>query len=139
MPWLEDLITVLEADGVGVYGSTIFKGSAASVPMLASGATLVLMETGGSGPENTQNSTQTPAYLRPTAQLSVRANTRPAARAMAEAAYLSLFKIRNQHINSGWYQFVRPLQEPFDGGVDDRKQVRIVFNVTGKCSLGRVL
>jgi hypothetical protein len=48
---------------------------------------------------------------------------------MAAAAYAALFKIRNQFINSGWYKWIKPLQEPADIGLDTTGQARIVFNV----------
>lgn len=140
MPWLNDIATVLEAAGIGTYGVNIFLGMRASVPFLPSGMpVLTVIETGGTRPEGTQNSIITPAYLRPGAQLIARSINYDTARSMAEGAYLALFGVRNQFINSGWYQTIDALQEPFDMGVDEQGRTRIVFNVIGKASLGRVL
>jgi hypothetical protein len=130
--FLDDLVTQLEADNVGTLRVNLFRGAKTAVPMLASGAaTLHLIETGGGGPEHTQNNTIFPSYLHPSAQLTARADNYDNARAMADAAYRSLVKVRNQFINSGWYRSIKPLQEPNEAmGVDDRGQVRILFNVT---------
>ena len=78
-----------------------------------------------------QNNTIYPAFLQPSAQLTFRANTYREARDMADEAYAALF-VRNRFINSGWYQWIKALQEPFDLGVDDRNQCRVAFNVVGK-------
>lgn len=129
MPFLDDLITQLHADGVGTLGTNIFATSKAGIPLLASGATLQILETQGMDAEHTQNSTVRPAYVNPQAQLTARAYDPDVAYAMAQAAYNSLNKIRNTFINSGWYKWIKPKQEPFDGGVDERKQIRIKFNV----------
>lgn len=130
--WLDDLVTQLEEDGVGTLKVNIFTSSKAAIPMLVSGgATLVITETGGTAPDRTQNATIFPAYLRPGAQLVARANSYAAAREMADAAYQSLVKVRNQFINSGWYREIRPLQEPFEVPSDDRTQTRVAFNVVG--------
>lgn len=136
MAWLEDLVTQLEAEGVGTFGVSIFASSRASVPVLASGlATVHIIETGGEAPENTHNALITPGYLQPGAQITSRADDYDAAMAKARQAYNALFKVRNQFINSGWYKWIKPLQEPFDlqapAGVDPRGQCRIVFNVIG--------
>jgi hypothetical protein len=140
MAWLEDIVTQLESNGVGTYGVNIFISTKRGIPVLASGqATLQLIKTGGTAPENTQNSTETPAYSNPGCQITCRAGDWVTAYGMAEKAYLSLFKVRNQFINSGWYRSIKPLQEPFDSGVDERGQVLVRFNVLGSTSQGRTL
>ncbi len=133
MPWLNDLISVLETDGVGTFGVDIFATTLPSIPMLPSGfATLQLIETTGAGPTNTQNAVMTPAYLNPTAQITSRADDAVTSRAKLQLAYNSLFKIRNQFINSGWYLWVKPIADIGELGRDDRGQPRFVLNVTGR-------
>lgn len=132
MPWLNDLVTQLQAEGVGTFNADIFASSKAVPPVLASGfATIVIIDTGGTDPEKTHNSVILPAYLRPSAQLTARADSYEAADAKARAAYAALVKVRNQFIGATWYKWINPLQEPFDGGVDDRGQIRVWFNVIG--------
>lgn len=135
MSWLNDLIAKLEGDGVGTFGQNIFATTMAGVPVLASGeATLQITVTGGTGPEHTHNSTIRPAYVQPAAQLTARADAYEDAHAMAQAAYDSLTMVRNEFLVSGgsWYAWIKALQEPFDGGVDERGQVRVQFNVIAK-------
>ena len=138
MRFLDDLIVQLESDAVGVFGVNLFTNSKTSIPLMPSGgASLQVIETGGGPPRNTHNSTLKPAYLEPTAQLTARSSSPTLARNLAEAAYLSLFKVRNQMINSGWYLWIRPMQEPFDDGVDSSKQFKVRFNVTARVSQPR--
>ncbi len=134
MPWLDDIATQLTAEGVAALGVDLRASTKAAVRVMASGrASLHIIATGGSSPDNTHNSVITPAYINPSAQLVSRADDYKTAETMAFAAYFALYKVRNQFINSGWYQSIKPLQEPFDGGVDERGQVKVVFNVVGKC------
>lgn len=131
MPFIDNLITLFEADGVGIDGVNIFRSTMAAIPLVASGgATLHIIETGGSSPDRTQNATIFPAYLRPAAQLVARAATYASAREMADKAYQSTVKVRNQFIGANWYREIKPLQEPNDAlGVDDRGQARVSFNI----------
>lgn len=135
MPWLDDLAAQLNADGVGAVNVNIFLTTNASIPILVSGeATLQIIETGGTSPSRTQNATIFPAYLHPGAQLTARGRTYAIAREMADAAYQSLCKVRNQFIASGvnWHRKISMLSEPQDiAGLDERKQPRVSFNVLG--------
>ena len=132
MPWPEDLISLLEEKSVGTFNSNIFATSMASIPLLPSGAaTCQIQTTGGTAPDNVQNNTIYPAYLQPSAQLTFRADAAQEARDMADLAFAALFVV-NRFINSGWYQWIRPLQsEPIDMGQDSRGQARFAFNVIG--------
>lgn len=131
MPFLDDLLTVLEADNVGTLGVDISLSTLSAPIYLASGATLHLAETGGAAPDYTQNAI-IPSYVRPTAQLMVRSASADDGRRMAEKAFYSVIQIRNQTVNGSWYRSVRPLQsQPADLGVDDRGQIRFSFNVIG--------
>jgi hypothetical protein len=128
--WLGDLVTVLEQDGVGTYGENIFTSTKAALPMLPSGI-ISIVETGGSGADNTHNAVIRPAMVRPGAQITARADDQDKARALAHLAYDAFVVVRNQWINSGWYLKIAPQQLPFDGGFDSRSQSMSQFNVLG--------
>jgi len=128
--FLNDLVSVLEDDSVGEWGTDIFTGTRAILPPRTT--TLQLIETGGTAPENTQNATAAPAFLQPSAQVVARGTTRVLAEQMAYRAFISLYGIRNRFIGLNWYQKVRPLQQPGDLGLDDNGQIKYGFNVLGK-------
>lgn len=128
MAFLDDAVTKLEADGVGTFNVTIFTTSQVAVPKKTV-ATLHLKKTGGTSPEQTQNATLRPAFTKPGLQLTARADNIEDADILISSAYDSLTQVRNQFINSGWYRRMRPLQEPFDNGVDDRGQFQMTFNL----------
>jgi hypothetical protein len=141
--WTDDIVTLFQEANVGVLnastGTGIFVSTKANVPLAPSGAaTVTIVETPGSGPERTQNSVIRPAYIRPSAQILVRAATSKIAKGKAYECYNALVGIRNALVYrepqtfqlSGWYREINPLQEPFDLGVDDRKEIRYAFNVT---------
>jgi hypothetical protein len=127
--FLDDLVIQLAAEGCGSSGIDIFLSTMAHIPVFLSSGTLQLIETGGTAPENTQNTTITPAYLRPSAQITARANTYAVAKAKADAAFAALYKVRNQAIGSTFYRSIACLQSPFDGGPDSRGQAQVQFNV----------
>jgi hypothetical protein len=145
VPLLEDLTTLLEDGGLGTLNSAIFltsRQTAANAPLLASGeAVITIIDTSGTGPENTQNATIKPAYIRPSAQLKTRARSAIKARAMAQAAYNLIYPVRNslivaareyatgEGLMSGWYRNFTMLQEPFDSGSDDAGNATYTFNV----------
>jgi hypothetical protein len=129
--WLDDLVTLLEADGVGVFGENIFGTSKSAPPILPSG-TLSILVTGGSGADHTHNSVIRPAIVRPGAQITARAPDGVLADRLAHLAYDALAMVRNRWINSGWYLSIDALQEPHDGGLDARGQSQVFFNVVGK-------
>lgn len=116
----------------------MFRSTAKVLPT-GPGPFLSIIETGGTTPDNTQNSVIIPAYQRPGAQIVVRADSYVVAYAMARAAYNSLVKIRNEYIGSGilsptgtWYRKIRPLQEPSDIlGLDAEGRPRVSFNILG--------
>jgi hypothetical protein len=133
-----EILFILSGDNVGLPLVNMFGSSAKALPT-GPGPFLSIIETGGTTPENTQNSVIRPAYELPGAQIVVRADTYPVAYAMARAAYNSLVKTRNEYIGSGivsstgtWYRKIRPLQsEPFDIGLDAEGRARSAFNVLG--------
>jgi hypothetical protein len=129
--FLDDLVTILTAAGVGVANVSIFASSKATIPTGA-GPYISVSETGGTSPDETHNAARfenMPAYQRPNAQIFVRAASYPVARAKAEAAYSALWNVMNQKINGVWYLSISPLQEPFDFGLDDLNRACIVFNI----------
>lgn len=140
--WTDDLVTLFQDAGAGTLNAAtngIFVSTKATVPLASSGAaTITITETPGAGPERTQNSVIRPAYIRPQAQILVRAATAKLARAKAYECYNAVVGVRNVLVYrepqsfqlSGWYREINPLQEPFDLGVDDRKEIRFAFNVT---------
>jgi hypothetical protein len=128
MAFLDDLVTKLEADGVGTRGVNIFTTSGVTVPK-KTGATLHIKKTGGTAPEHTQNATLRPAFLLPGAQIVAAADDYDDADTFASSAYYSLGQVRNEFINSGWYRRIRCLQEPHDLGVNDREQQQSGFNI----------
>lgn len=131
MPFLNDLVTQLEADALGTYGTDIFVSSKATVPKIAAGS-IHLADTGGTAPVLTHNDLLSPAYVQPSAQVTIRHNTYEGAMTKAVAVRNSLSKIRNQLLNATWYLWVKPQQEPIDLGIDDTGQTRFAFNVLAR-------
>lgn len=141
MSWLTDIVDRLEDQGVGTFGVDIFASSTSSIPILSSGAaTIQVVATGGTTPDYTHNQPTRPAFLNPAAQLTTRAGTYAEAEAKARDAYFALC-IRNMRLAVGngvgvlssgtFYRWIKPLQEPFDTGVDPRGQATVKFNVIG--------
>lgn len=97
--FLLELVAVLVAAGVGTYGTNIFISSKAVIPT-GNGPYLNIVATGGAEGIRTQNVTSGPTYERPSAQVTVRAQSAAAAEAMARAAYAALVGIRNQSVTA---------------------------------------
>ena len=123
----QDLITLFSSAGVGTANKTLFFSSKATLP---SGDVLSVTDTGGPGPERTQNSVITPAYLRSNAQVVARGATHARAHALIQAAYDASVGVRNTFIGSGYYREINPIQEPFDTGLDELGRIRLTFNLT---------
>lgn len=141
MPFLDDLVTILEGDSVGTFGTTIYTSTKAAPPLLPVGsAVLVLIETGGTSPEKTQNDAYgqpgsgqgRPATIRPGAQIVAKSGDYDTAAALARLAYTSLVRVINRVVNSGRYKDINVLQEPFDGGLDQRGNAQCKFNIVAK-------
>lgn len=129
MTWPEDLMTQLAAEGVGTAAVNLFISSRAASPR-STAPMLIIFETGGTGSMLTQNSVGD-AYEFPSAQILVRGADYAAVRAMADAAYDALTKVRNQMLNGTWYVSIRGLQKFIDMGLDENGHVRLAFNVLG--------
>jgi len=126
MTFTDDLVTIFVA--AGIPDTDIFVGAKAALPE-GPGPFITIKETPGSPPEGTHNSTDIPAYVRPSAQIMARGEEYTAARLLAQQAYDALFPIRNQFINGTWWRQVTMKQEPFDLAEDEKGRPRIVFNI----------
>lgn len=135
--FLNDLVTLLEDDGIGAFGQVIFTSSKSAVPapVLPNGSgTITIVDTGGTSADRTHNAVIRPAVVRPGAQIVCRAPNYDTAKALAHRAYDVYVQVRNQWVNSGWYLEIVPRQEPFDGGVEPGPgaQSKCIFNVLGR-------
>lgn len=96
--FIEELVAILTAaQPTWRFGRDIYATSAASIPEGA-GPYLEILETGGPGGVRIQNQIP-PAYMRPGAQIVVRAKDPAAARTMASAAYNALAAVSNRVVN----------------------------------------
>jgi len=129
--WGDDLVTRLTAQGVGVYGTTIFLSSKAVIP--TTGTVMQIHTTGGVEGERTHNSAPGLSAERPWAQLEVKGTTHGAAMTMWRAAFNALSTVTNLTINSTSYRLIRALQSaPIDLGLDPQGRIRYAFNVRGE-------
>ena len=123
----EEIRDRLVAQGVPV--GSIFRGPKAVIPGGA-GPYWHLRDTGGSGPDRTQNVVDTAAYQRPTMQIVCVATDSATAEAGARQAYDALIGVRNQTLSGTWYRDLTLLQEPSDAlGVDALSRAQYSFNV----------
>lgn len=127
--FIDEIAARLVAQGVGTLGVSIFKSSSAQIPALpAPGPFLVLVETGGSGSETTQNDT---GRQLPTMSLTSRGTSYQASRAMLKAAYDALGGengLYNVTLSGVFYLKVKVRQEPTDLGLVDGRAM-LAFNV----------
>lgn len=93
---LDDLMTVLEEEGVGTRGENIFSttNTSASYP----DTYLMLKSHGGFDDVNTQGSTP-PSYIRPIIQVTAVSLRSNESKALAWRAYHALETIKNRHIS----------------------------------------
>lgn len=124
----EDLVSLITAAGLGTLGTSLFVGSKATFPV-GDGPYTSVIETGGTAPEGTHNMVDRPAYVRPSAQIVVRAKKRDDARNRIQSLYLMLYPVRDRFVNGTWWRSVTIVQEPFDLGVDDAGRIRFAFNI----------
>lgn len=140
MSFAFDLKDRAVAQGVGTFGVNIFIGSKALLPPLGAGdATngngpyLSITESGGSGPDTTQNGS---SVENPTAQLLARATSYDDALAMLLAIYAALGGadgLTNIVISGTTYLRIRPRQKPpIDVGTDGVGRPMLAFNVEAK-------
>lgn len=124
----DEIAARLVADGIFTQ-ATIYIGLKLTVPAGA-GPFIQLVETGGSGPERTQNSVTKPAYVRPSMQLLITSSSQATNEAKAKAVYDSLVKVRNMTLSGTWYREINPDQEPFDFPLDGSQRPRRGFNIS---------
>lgn len=96
--YVQELVAILEAAGVGEHKVNIFVGANALIPPGA-GPFLSVVSTSGTAPLGTHNDGPG-AYRRPGARILVRAEKASAAEAMARAAYDALIGTRNQELSA---------------------------------------
>jgi hypothetical protein len=87
-----EIVARLVAQGVGAFGTDIFATKNAIIPT-GDGPYLLLIETGGTSPENTHNETVTPAYQRPSIQFTAIAKNPIDAETMVWVVYEALFLV----------------------------------------------
>lgn len=92
----EEVVKLLVAAGVGVFGTNIFSSSASVLPTGA-GPYLLITDTGGPSGIYQHNEAK-PAYSRATFAITVYAKSFVAARAMWHAAYDALSVVVNQTV-----------------------------------------
>lgn len=129
MAFIDDLVTLWTAAGVGVFGTSIFASTKAHLP---SGAVSFLKVTTTGGPSPLwKHNTRKPAAVRPTAQVIAVAPTFVAADTLARAAWDVIANVPRNYVVSGgvFYREINPLQEPFDLGPDASGRAQVAFNV----------
>lgn len=132
MSFITEVRDRLVAEGVGVFGATLFIGSAARIPSLSQGGAgpfVSLRETGGTRPVRTQNDT---GVQRPGAQVLVRAQDPTIARTKIVQAYNALGGangLYNITLSGIFYISLTIRQEPSDIGLDEEKRIMFSFNI----------
>lgn len=125
---LDEIRDRLVAQGVGVYGSTIFNASTALIPG-GDGPFISLTESGGSGSLRTHNGT---AVARPSVQVLTRGKNYSVTRTKAKQAFEALGGDKGLHnvtLTGVFYQNITPRQQPTDIGLDANARVMISFNI----------
>lgn len=123
-----DIATVLASAGLGVGGTTILAGRAATIP--GAGPCISIVETSGVGSVMSHDARR--LIRRPSAQIACRAATPEAARALAEAAHRACADIVNTTIGTRFYLSLAPRQEPYELEPDAHGRARLVFNVQAR-------
>lgn len=110
-----------------VFGTNLFIGAGAVLPTGA-GPFVTLIETGGTEAARMHNS----ANQRPSAQVTITAQTYTNAAAMAKTVYDALGGadgLYNVTLGSTGYVYLRARQEPTDVGLDDKSRQQLKFNI----------
>lgn len=95
--FVEELIKVLVDAGVGAANETIFGNSASVIPE-GDGPFLHIKTDGGAGAVGTHNDSPAGWDRRPSAVITVHAETWKAAEVMAQLAYSALVNVRNMAV-----------------------------------------
>jgi hypothetical protein len=131
MPFLDEIADRIVSQGAGVIGQNLFLSTKASIPS-GSGPYTTLIESGGTTSRRTHNGTAT---QRPSAQIVVRASTYPIARAQAVLVYEALGGdngLHNTVLMGTFYQYIVPIQQINDLGLDELARPRLVFNINAE-------
>lgn len=126
MTFLDEIKARAVAQGIST--AVIFLSSMTVIPV-GIGPYLLLRETGGSGPEKTQNAGAL-AYQRPSLQYVAVAKTYVVARTMARSFYDAMIGVHNQLLSGTYYREITMLQEPFDLGPDATNRAQVAGNLT---------
>lgn len=127
--FLRDVVFLLEEAELGVYGSQIFLGAKAVLP-IGDGPYISIIPTVGLDDEGTHNVSATGiAYERPSATLVTRALN-------FDDAYDTSIRAReylnfvNRFVNRTWWRLCRPKGMPHElNSPDDKGRTRIVFTI----------
>ena len=126
--FVEEIATRLADAGLGALGTSILIGRNAVLPV-DDGGYLVIVDTGGTGADRTQNGT---AVSRPGAQIMACAMDPEAAYALAQGAFAAVgaeVGLHNITLSGVFYLSLTSRQQPTDTGPDDLGRARIVFNI----------
>lgn len=91
-----EIVSILVDAAIGVFGEDLFASSKTALPI--EGTIIVVIETGGMGPEMVQNVPLGPKYQQPGAMIHVHSEDYETAMAKASAAYYALVTVKNQDI-----------------------------------------
>lgn len=125
---IDAILTRLQTRGVGVKGTTLFQGTGADIPN--SGTIIIVTETGGPGPMETQNAG---SIKQPSFQVVAQSNDPRLVGPKIDAAYLALGGsdqyIRNVSIDGIFWLWIKPMSEPFVLPPNANGNSRAAFNV----------
>lgn len=93
----EEVLGLLVAAGVGTLGTNLFLGGSYTLPT-GDGPYLQVILTSGRESDETHNSVAVPAYVRPAAQVIVRAKSYGVARTKVMQAYNALLGVVNVNV-----------------------------------------
>ena len=116
----------LIADGL-VTATNFFSGPKAVIPAGA-GPFVLFITTGGTGNELTQDDVV--GYAKPSAQITVIAESPSVAKAKAEAIRTSLMSVRNATLSGIWYRQITADQHVYDASLDSLSRPRSQFNIS---------
>lgn len=129
MPIAEDLAAHWLTKGVIASVDDVLTGGMAQIPD-GDGPYISVVETAGAGAEYRQEVEGTSMEM-PGAQVTVRSTDYVEARTLARALWAAL-PVFNASIGGTWYRSLRPLQSPYELGLDaTQRRTRFVFNVIG--------
>lgn len=132
MAVLDELATHLQTAGVGIIGTSLFKGGIpADAPLVAIQDDLVaLVEIPGLPPVHVHSAVQA-SFENPVCQILVRGQPYgyAGARAKAQAAFVALDGLSNVDLNGIRYLWIQSLQSPFFLRTDELSRPILAFSV----------